>query len=351
MNRPFLLLKKSKRSEIEQSHRQIFLPGTLYGRNSVMEIRKLQEALEEFIFVGQAHRLGVFDELKKKEDSASGLAERMKFSDRITGVLLEALVELKYLTKKDEIYSITGETESRLVDRKGAGYEGDFWQFLYYLVDPWRTLEHVLQEGEPDMASYENFSFEDFIRGMDSPWKKRLAPEIVDICLSYLDSPGAVADIGGAPGTMAREFASRGCETVVFDLADCLEVTRDELSAVENITVIDGDATESLPKKKIDVAFLGNICHGQSPEDNQKIISMCHEALNPGGIVVVFENIRGYSYLGARLALHMITQSSLGDIYTLEEYTGWLTKAGFPEPEMKPLSEKAWHLLISQKQA
>ncbi len=321
----------------------------LTERGVDVEIRKLQEALEEFIFIGQAHRLGDFDQLKVKEDTARGLAERMSFNERTTQVLLEALVELEYLIKKGDVYFLPEETESRLVDKKGPGSEGDFWQFLYYLVDPWRTLEHVLREGEPDMASYKNFSFEDFIRGMDSPWKKRLAPEIVDVCFDHRADPKTVADIGGAPGTMAREFASRGCETIVFDLADCLKVTREELSSVENITVVEGDATESLPGKKLDIAFLGNICHGQSPEDNQKIISMCYEALNPGGIIVIFENIRGYSYLGARLALHMITQSSLGDIYTLEEYTEWMKKAGFPEPLMQSLSEKAWHLLIAEK--
>ncbi len=314
-----------------------------------MEIRKLQEALEEFIFVGQAHRLGIFDELKRKEDNAPGLADRMDYNQRTMEVLLEALVELKYLAKKEVTYSVPEEIEARLVDRKGPGYEGDFWQFLYYLVDPWRTMEHVLREGEPDMSSYADFSFDDFIRGMDSPWKKRLAPEIVDICQGYVPGAKAVADIGGAPGTMAKEFASRGCDTIVFDLADCLDVTRSELNSIPNITVIDGDATKSLPDKKIDIAFLGNICHGQSPEDNAEIISMCYDALNPGGIIVVFENIRGHSYLGARLALHMITQSSRGDIYTLEEYTGWLKGAGFPEPDMKSLSEKAWHLLIAQK--
>ncbi len=57
-----------------------------------MELRELQHALEEIIFVGQAHKLGIFRELHTKSDTPDGLAKRMNFDRRVTWVLLEALV-------------------------------------------------------------------------------------------------------------------------------------------------------------------------------------------------------------------------------------------------------------------
>jgi len=261
--------------------------------------------------------------------------------------LHEALVEMNYLQKNNDIYSVADDVHERLINKDGDEYEGDFWQFLLYLIDPWKTLPHVLKNGEPDMGSYKNFSFDDFIRGMNSPWKKKLAPEIVDLCLKHHGEAKTVTDIGGAPGTMAREFASRGLRTLIYDLPDSVEVMRQELTEIENLEIHSGDATKSLPDEKYDIAFLGNICHGQTPIDNAKMINMCHEHLNDGGIIVIFDNIRGESYLGARLALHMVTQSSKGDIFTREEYTHWLEEAGFSNISVEKLSDPAWKLIIA----
>ena len=314
-----------------------------------MDIRTLQEALEEVIFVGQAHKVGIFSELYKRNDTADGLAQRMNFNRRALWLLCEALVEMRYLDKVDDYYRVPDSVYERLVNRHGQDYEGDFWQFLLYLIDPWKTLPHVLEKGKPDKRSYRHLSMEDFIRGMDSPWKKRLAPEIVAICLRCCPDAAIAVDIGGAPGTIARELASRDIETIVYDLPVSLDVTREDLSLEKNIKIEDGDATVSLPRGPYDIAFLGNICHGQSPEDNEKIIRMCYEQLSEIGICVVFDNIRGDSYLGARLALHMLTQSEKGDIYTKDQYLCWLEKAGFKNIHEESLSEKAWKLLIGYK--
>jgi SAM-dependent methyltransferase len=314
-----------------------------------VDVRELQQALEEFIFVGQAHKLGIFQELHRKIDTAIGLSKRMRFDQRCTWVLLEALVEMHYLVKRGDTYVVPDDVYQRLVERGGAHYEGDFWQFLYYLLDPWRTLPHVLQHGTPDESSYEKFSIEDFIRAMDSPWKKRLTPEIVDICLRSIERVERVMDVGGAPGTVAREFANRGIQVVIYDLPESVAVTAEELSSIANIEVLSGDATEDLPAGVYDIAFLGNLCHGQSPEDNVKILHQCHDRLREGGIVVIFENIRGESYLGARLALHMITQSPRGNVYTREEYRGWLDEAGFSGMVITPLSDKSWQLIIASR--
>jgi SAM-dependent methyltransferase len=314
-----------------------------------MDVRKLQSALEELIFVGQAHKAGIFRELRARSDTAGGLALRMGYNQRATWTLLEALVEMAYREKKGDRYMVGDEIHERLVNAGGDSYEGDFWQFLLYLIDPWKSLPYVLKKGRPDKKTYKNLSMDDFIRGMDSPWKKKLAPEIVDRCLSHCPGASCVADIGGAPGTMAREFARRGLKTIVYDLPVSLAVTKKALARVKNIRVSEGDATTSLPRGPYDIAFLGNLCHGQSPEDNRNILERCHGRLKKKGIVVIFDNIRGESPVAARIALHMLTQSEQGDIYTRDHYVRWLEQAGFGEITDETLSDPAWKLLIARK--
>lgn len=314
-----------------------------------MDIRELQKAAEELIFVGQAHRLGVFRDLHQKPDTAEGYAARAGMNPRAMRVLLEAMREMGYLYRKDGLYTVTEDAFQRLVQEGGPQFEGDFWQFLLYLLNPWRTLPHVLETGLPDKSSYKNFSMRDFIRGMDSPWKKKIAPEIVALCLSRCPHAKDALDVGGAPGTIARTFAAKGVATTIYDLPEANEVMKDDLSRVPGVTMSSGDATKSLPGGSYDIAFLGNICHGQSPEDNQGIITMCHEHLRADGIIVIFENLRGESYLGATLALHMITQSPNGDIYTREEYFRWMERAGFRGLQVEKISDPAWQLVFGYR--
>ena len=314
-----------------------------------MNIREIQKAVEEFIFAGQAHKLGIFRELYNKPDTAEHLASRMGFEMHPVWILLEALVEMGYLAKQNDIYSVPEEIYERLINERGENYEGDFWQFLLYLVNPWRTLPYVLKHGQPDKSSYTGFSVDDFIKGMDSPWKKKIAPEIADICLKYFPKAKSVIDIGGAPGTIARAFAARGVRTLIFDLDECLAVMKDELIKIINIDIKSGDATKALPAGKFDIAFLGNLCHGQSPEDNANIIKMCHDILIDSGIIVIFDNLRNESYIGAALALHMITQSPKGDIYSRQQYFEWLEKAGLRDLKVEQLSDKAWQMVVGRK--
>jgi SAM-dependent methyltransferase len=323
----------------------LFIEGVV-----IMNVRELQRAVEETIFVGCAHRMGILTELHRNPDTAAGIARRMGLDARVTWALLEALVEMEYCIVSDGKYAITDDTRARLVEVGGPDYEGDFWSFLLYLMNPWRSLPSVLKTGKPDVSSYEGFSMTDFIRGMDSPWKKIIVPEIIDICLQYCPHAQTAADIGGAPGTIAREFARRGVKTIVFDLPEAIAVTRDELSRVPGIELSEGDATRNMPDGPYDIAFLGNLCHGQSPEDNAAIIRRCSDHLAEHGIIVIFDNLRGESYLGATLALHMVTQSPYGNVYSRDEYLKWCADAKFRDVSVIKLSDPAWQLVIGRKE-
>jgi len=314
-----------------------------------MKIREIQPVLEEFIFVAQAHKLGLFDYLAKKPCTAEKFAAARKYDMRAARVLFDALAELGYLVRKKERFGVSGDAMKRLVDRGDRAYEGHFWQFLYYLMDPWRTLPHVLETGRPDRRSYRDFSMDDFIRGMDSPWKKAVAPEVVRLCREACPKAKTVADIGGAPGTLAREFASRGLETVIYDLQVSMKVMKKELAKVPKIRIVEGDATRSFPPGSFDITFLGNLCHGQSPEDNRAIIRRCYEHLNPGGVVAVFDNLKGENRGASVLALHMITQSPHGNVYTRGEYLDWIRSAGFKKTSVKKLTDPAWSLITAIK--
>ncbi len=112
---------------------------------------------------------------------------------------------------------------------------------------------------------------------------------------------------------------------------------------------MDGDATKAFPSGVFDIVFLGNLCHGQSPADNAKMFRMARERLSNGGMIAVFDNLKGEDNRSATLALHMITQSPLGNVYTRAEYLGWLKDAGFKKLRVVKLTDPAWELVVGYR--
>ena len=56
-----------------------------------MELRALQEALEEFIFVAQAHTLGVIERLHREPMSAGELARAMGYVPSASHVTIKSV--------------------------------------------------------------------------------------------------------------------------------------------------------------------------------------------------------------------------------------------------------------------
>jgi 2-polyprenyl-3-methyl-5-hydroxy-6-metoxy-1,4-benzoquinol methylase len=147
-------------------------------------------------------------------------------------------------------------------------------------------------------------------------------------------------DIGGGSGVYAMEFVKKhqANTATVFDLPDIIPITKNYVEK-ENLTkyfgFLDGDYNSDSLGKGYDFTFLSAIVHINSPDENRLLIKKCFNALNPGGLIAIQDQLmsedRTEPYAGALFAINMLVGTEHGDTYTEDEIRNWMLDAGFLE--------------------
>lgn len=161
--------------------------------------------------------------------------------------------------------------------------------------------------------------------------------------------PDRVLDVGGGPGRFAVEFASRGSDVTLLDRPAMIDAVADHLEPT-SVELVAGDALDELPTG-FDLAFLGRLCHGFGPDENQALFENAFEALDAGGAVVAVDYVRGRSDRAASFAAHMLAQTTAGDVYGEDEFHDWLAKAGFEEADVRDVPGTTLQAVIGHKPA
>jgi SAM-dependent methyltransferase len=132
----------------------------------------------------------------------------------------------------------------------------------------------------------------------------------------------------------------------VFDRPEVVDLMRDTLAA-SGIEVAAGDMNEGLPSGPFDAIYFGNTSHMYGPEENRELFTRMRGCLQPGGLLVIREFVRGMSEEAALFAVNMLVLTRGGGTYTAEEYEGWLREAGFEEIEFEPIPGRTTHLIFA----
>jgi hypothetical protein len=300
-----------------------------------------------------ANRMGIFASLGKegRKDPAT-LAKELKADARGTGMLLDALVALGYLTK-DSKGRFANSTVSRkhLVPGGEGAYLGDYLRFQDLLWEPWSKLEHAVRTGKstraPDMFQSNADEARRFIRAMHSTASLN-APFLA----ARLDLGGreTLVDVGGGPGTFAIHFCRQYPElrAVVLDLPQTLEITK-EIVAEEppqvrsRIELRKCDFTRESLGGPYDVALVSHIVHGHSDYHVHALLMKLRDALCADGLLLLhdffLESSRTAPPFAALFGLHMLVQTDGGRVWSFDETKQALEGLGFREVEWKRLGQ------------
>ncbi len=304
---------------------------------------------QELLLVGSAVKLEVFITLNLSPMSAIGLADDLSFDQRTTTVMLDALCALGYLEFTDGVYSLTPPCKKRFGDKSGRDYLGWSVSHSWRLVQRWSTLPEVLVNGEPNPGDRFLESVEGFVRAMDV-YAAPTAAEAVGLCLDRQPQASSALDIGGATGTVSKIFADRGLKVVLFDRPDVKEAIENEISAGwPRISIVGGDFNESLPDGQFDIVFLGNIAHIYGAESNQVLFKRVYDRLAPAGLIAIQDYVRGRSPSAPLFGVNMLVNTFSGGTWTKDEYSDWLTGAGFSVPEIVDLEDRDQQLILALK--
>jgi predicted O-methyltransferase YrrM len=155
-----------------------------------------------------------------------------------------------------------------------------------------------------------------------------------------VDNVRRMLDVGGGSGAYSIAFAraNPALHADILDLAAVEPIARRHIQdsgVADRVHVRSGDLRSGRLGEAYDLVFVSAICHMLSPAENLDLLRRCHEALAPGGRVVVQDFIlepdKTAPRFAALFALNMLVGTRGGASYSEPEYAAWLAEAGFQE--------------------
>lgn len=304
-----------------------------------------------------AAELRVFDLLKGEGASLPALLAKTGWDPRGARILLDALVAIGLLDKREGVYRNRPELEPRLVEEDPDHFS---WMLRHrnLMFRKWASIEDRVRgvaPSEPRPQIGEAAANENFIRAMLSA-SGRTAPAVADAV--PLEGVRTLADIGGGPGHYLDAFARRkpDLEPYLVDLPITLGVARKLLArspAFERFRFVAWDAyAEPVPGvlPALDVAFLSQLVHSESPEANRGLFAKLAPRISPGGRIVVHENVldpgRSSPRAAAVFAVNMLAMTPGGSTYTEAEIVSWGEDAGLERESGARLGERSYLVVL-----
>lgn len=285
-------------------------------------------------------KLDIFTLLKDNALTAAEVAHTRAAEPRAVGMLLDALVALDLLEKRNNTYIDTTFASDNLA-KTSPGYMGHIIMHHHYLMEGWSRLDEAVTSGRPVRKSVSHNDSEtvreSFLMGMFN-LASLVAPRIATSV--SLSGCRTLLDLGGGPGTYAVHFccANPGLTAVVYDLPTTRSfaegiINRFDLN--DRIVFAGGDYHVDPVPTGFDVVWLSHTLHSEGPETCAALLRKAVAALNPNGILMVQEFIMTDTKDGplfpALFSLNMLLGTDSGQSYSEKELITLMTEAGLSE--------------------
>ena len=309
-------------------------------------------AAKALAVVSAWHALGLFARLRK------GPATRDEL-DADPRAIATTLPVVKYLglVAGDGQRLVLTEAGRRLLDEGGMPTERN----LETLLDLGRMKE-VLRDGGPVKDAQGKPKGTTGGTRADDPTRTKAfldmlyeasgaaAQSSFDWLSPLLPKGGRVLDLGGGHGRYARVFADAGFPTTLFDLPHAVAYAKNRHGAALEYREGDFHGVEDLGGP-YDLIFMANIVHGESAEDNAKLVARAAQSLRPGGHVALKDMFLDEHGRGPQNAvffgLTMLFYTERGTSPSMRQSHEWFHAAGLEGPEITLLDTQ--QLLVGKK--
>ena len=289
-----------------------------------------------------AVKLDVFSALDGRGRTASEAAEKLGADVRALGLLLNALVAIRLLSKAGDLYANTPVATTHLV-KHGPQYIGHLLLLHDAEWGNWGKLEEAVKTGrspvtqhvfETDPALGANvLSVLHRIGQQSGPdLAKRLA----------LGQARTMLDLGGGAGTNAIAFCQvyPQLSAAVFDLQTTLPLTErtvKDAGLEGRISLKAGDFNRDSLGGPYDVVLMSDILHYQGLATNAALVRKIYSHLNPGGRLIIKDRFLDASGTSpawtAAFAVHILVNTEQGACYRTEEAMQWMHEGGYVSVE------------------
>jgi ubiquinone/menaquinone biosynthesis C-methylase UbiE len=307
---------------------------------SLQSLMQAARAFQESRVLLTALELDVFAALGEGA-SAATLSAQLGTDARATEMLLNALVAVGALLKRDGAFHCTDESRALAPGRAGLLH-------MVHLWDTWSTLTECVRSGKATATrGPESFSKER-TRAFIAAMHARAQGDAKETArLSGIRDAKRMLDVGGGSGAYSIAFA-KACPALHAEILDLGAVVPLAEEYIRNaglegrVRVRPGDMRTANFGEGYDLVLLSAVCHMWSEDDNRALIKRCARALVPGGHLVIREFIlneeRTAPPFAAIFAINMLVGTEHGNTYSEGEHRTWMTEAGLdaivrPDPQ------------------
>lgn len=264
---------------------------------------------------------------------------------RATRIVLDSLIALALIEKKDRHYSLLPASETFLVKGKPS-YIGDFRHVALAFWDGMAHLKESLKTGQPlsRMDTGDELQvWEKLVIGI-IPIAEPVAKALCDVLRIGVTRKGLrFLDIAGGSSIFGMTILSRdpSAEVTQLDWPNVNAVAKKlnrKRDLAGKIRFIDGEhRSVTLETSYYDLILASNFCRFESPKGNQELFQKAYAALKPGGSLVVSDFLPNAERTGPtfplRFSVYTLTHTPEGECWTLSQYRDWLQAAGFSSIE------------------
>lgn len=285
-----------------------------------------------------AVKLDVFSVIDIRPKSAHEIAERIGADASTLGILLNALVAMKLLTKDGEVFGNSSTALTHLV-RHSTQYVGHLLLLHDAEWNNWGRLEETIRTGRR-MVDRHVFETDPELGSNVLTVLNRIGQQSGPDLARRLNLTGQerILDLGGGAGTNAIAFCQVYPELIatVFDLPATLRLTEKavkESGFESRIRLLPGDFNSDPLGGPYDLVLMSDILHYQNFQMNQRLVEKVFASLGSGGRLVIKDRFLEESGTGpawtTAFAVHILVNTQHGSCYRASDAVQWLTAAGF----------------------
>lgn len=297
--------------------------------------------------VNAAAELGVFDALGRDSLSVAELAQRTGSSRAGTEVLLSALAGLGYVEEHDHCFRLTAAARRGVPVAQMRTMAPFLWEMLRLTQETTRAVREAPPRG---VASQERIQGGPVGRGFQAAMRWLASGNVEEVArlVKLPASARCLLDVGGSHGLYTVALCRKYPELAgtILDWPVGIEAARETMEAhpdvAARIDFVERDfEREELPGG-YDVAFLGNIVHGLTPEGNQQLFGKLASAMAPAATIVILDQLAGATgsafarTVAGLIGLNLFLVAG-GRAYRFADLAQWLAAAGFPSVTRTPL--------------
>ncbi len=343
-------MKKQLNATTENKTGEVNAPGSenLVGKDlDPMKVMQISSSYWQSKVLHTAVRLDLFTRLKDHALTAKQLASECKADERGLEILLVAVVSLGLLKQTGGKYRNTRFSSTFLV--KGSKkFQGGIVSMFDSWYGAWGDLFEAVVSGKPVIDKPHDQGPEalrNYIYGMHY---RALAQG--DLLAKDINFSGRkhLLDVAGGPGTFCVKLCkkNRHLRATVLDLPQTLEITTEIVTSFG----LEGRIHRKPGNYLTDTSFgsghdgvlLSSMFNQESPKVIKQILKKAFTAVDPGGMILVQDQMLNAKKTGPALAaligVNQLIHTPGGAAYSEKEVSEWMDLAGFKKVKTVQLS-------------